>query len=126
MGKLLFVSTVARAHHVLAVGGTRGTKDTKVTPTSHEKQPKTTTDTIVEYQRKCAADHGLFPLLVFPEGFTKAARCLLKFRTGAFVSGDPVRPVVLQYPECFGWVQPSMAVHIFFVLTQWLHCVEVI
>jgi len=39
-----------------------------------------------------------FPLLaIAPEATTKAQPCMLKFRRGAFSSGSPVCPVLLQY-----------------------------
>ena len=39
-----------------------------------------------------------FPLLaVSPEGTTKAEHCLLRFKSGAFVSGRPVLPLCLDY-----------------------------
>ena len=44
-----------------------------------------------------AAD-ARFPLLaVSPEGTTKAEHCLLRFKSGAFVSGRPVLPLCLDY-----------------------------
>ena len=44
-----------------------------------------------------AAD-ARFPLLaVSPEGTTKAEHCLLRFKSGAFVSGRPVLPICLDY-----------------------------
>ena len=44
-----------------------------------------------------AAD-ARFPLLaVSPEGTTKAAHCLLRFKSGAFVSGGAVLPLCLDY-----------------------------
>jgi 1-acyl-sn-glycerol-3-phosphate acyltransferase len=47
-----------------------------------------------------SADANFFPPLVFPEGTTGNGRCLIKFKTGAFVAGAPVQPLVLQYPCC--------------------------
>lgn len=44
-----------------------------------------------------AAD-ARFPLLaVSPEGTTKPEHCLLRFKSGAFVSGRPVLPICLDY-----------------------------
>ena len=54
---------------------------------------------------------GWPPLAVAPEGTTKPARCLLRFRTGAFAAavatGTPVVPVVLDYR---GRVNPGWGV----------------
>lgn len=42
---------------------------------------------------------GYFPpTAIFPEGVTTNERYLLKFRTGAFVAGKPLYPVVFRYP----------------------------
>ena len=38
------------------------------------------------------------PLLIFPEGTTSNGSCLLKFRTGGFVAGAAVQPIVIQFP----------------------------
>lgn len=43
------------------------------------------------------------PLAIFPEGTTTNGRLLLRFRTGAFVAGLPVSPVVLSYGTPGGW-----------------------
>jgi len=40
------------------------------------------------------------PILVFPEGTTTTSNTLLQFKKGAFLSGQPVQPVVVQYPFC--------------------------
>jgi len=42
------------------------------------------------------------PMLLFPEGTTSNGRYLLPFRTGAFLAGVPVRPVVISYASCGG------------------------
>jgi len=121
-----YTSAVARAHHVLAVGRPKLARDAASSKVSPETTPaKSATDTIAEYQRSCAADSGLLPMAIFPEGTTKASRCLMRFRTGAFVSGEPVRPVCLFYPDRFAWID-SLPVHIFTVLTMWCSCVEVV
>ena len=37
------------------------------------------------------------PLLLFPEGTTTNGHFLLPFRTGAFLAGEPLQPVIVQY-----------------------------
>ena len=49
----------------------------------------------------CCACCGLlrrYPLVMMaPEATTKARRCLLRFRRGAFATGAPVAPVIITY-----------------------------
>jgi lysophosphatidylcholine acyltransferase/lyso-PAF acetyltransferase len=40
------------------------------------------------------------PICIFPEGTTTTCNTLLQFKSGAFLSGQPVQPVVVQYPFC--------------------------
>ena len=56
-------------------------------------------DIIKAYQESASTVHGrhLRRLLIFPEGTTSNGRQILKLRTGAFVAGLPVRPVLLRY-----------------------------
>lgn len=42
---------------------------------------------------------GARPLLLFPEGTTTNGRFLLPFKTGAFLAGQPLQPVVIRYGE---------------------------
>ena len=46
------------------------------------------------------------PVLLFPEGTTTNGRYMLPFRTGAFLAGVPVLPVVLRYGAVSGCVMP--------------------
>ncbi len=46
----------------------------------------------------CRARDRRFPMLFMaPEGTCGSGRCVLRFRTGAFVPGAPVLPVALAY-----------------------------
>ena len=46
----------------------------------------------------CRAHDQRYPqLCIAPEGTCSHGRCLLQFRRGAFLPGDPVLPVVLRY-----------------------------
>lgn len=40
---------------------------------------------------------GARPILLFPEGTTTNGDFLLPFKTGAFLAGLPLRPVVIKY-----------------------------
>lgn len=46
----------------------------------------------------CRAKDRRFPMLVMaPEGTCGDGRCILRFRTGAFVPGVPVLPICFRY-----------------------------
>lgn len=51
------------------------------------------------------ANGALPPVAIFPEGTTTNGEHLLKFRTGAFIAGTPVVPVLIRY-SC-DWFSPS-------------------
>lgn len=126
--KLPLLSTIAKAHHVLAVGRTpepKGENDVACARKVADVHTKSATDVIAEYQRLCAEDLNLVPLLVFPEGTTKAAQSLVKFRSGAFVSGEPVRPVALRLPPRMSWVR-GLGSHLLLMLTQWFYMADFI
>jgi lysophosphatidylcholine acyltransferase / lyso-PAF acetyltransferase len=58
-----------------------------------------TTDIIVRRQRLIAGKKtNLPPVAVFPEGTTTSGLYMLRLRTGAFVAGTPVAPIILRYP----------------------------
>jgi lysophosphatidylcholine acyltransferase/lyso-PAF acetyltransferase len=44
-----------------------------------------------------ANNHAMPMLSVAPEGTLSNGRCLLSFKTGAFVAGTPVVPILLRY-----------------------------
>lgn len=126
LAKAPIISTVIRAHHVLTVEREpKTTAKAKVSPESDViEKPKSNTETIVEYQKLCASDSRFPPLLVFPEGTTHDPYCLAKFRTGAFVAGEPVQPVGIVWPEGMGW-SGSLGTHFLDILTRWWACVDV-
>lgn len=136
--RLPLVHTLGAAHHVLPVGGPGGRGAQRVVPISEETgETKTSpaaakrpaTEVIMEYQKRRAQDPRLFPLLIFPEGTTKAERCLLRFATGAFVAGEPVQPVVLRFPHRLGrdpsWTRGAAACAMR-ILTTWVNFAEVL
>lgn len=56
------------------------------------------TDCIVKRQHLVAkSDIPIPPVAIFPEGTTTNGNHLLKFRTGAFVAGMPIAPVLIKY-----------------------------
>lgn len=44
-------------------------------------------------------------MLLFPEGTTTNGRYLLPFKTGAFLAGGPIQPVVIKYS--YSWASPA-------------------
>lgn len=66
------------------------------------------------------------PMLLFPEGTTTNGKYLLPFKTGAFLAGVPLQPVVLRYGT--GRVSPSWDTipgsrHVFLMLCEPFHSV---
>lgn len=70
-----------------------------------------------------------FPLvLIAPEGVTSKGSHLLKFRRGAFVSGQPVLPVLFSFQFQNvnpAWTLTSKAFHLLRLLTQFYNSVEI-
>jgi lysophosphatidylcholine acyltransferase/lyso-PAF acetyltransferase len=66
------------------------------------------------------------PMLLFPEGTTSNGECLLPFKTGAFLAGLPVAPVVIKYgasPVSPAWESISAVRHLLLMLTTPFHSV---
>eukprot|EP00798_Chlamydomonas_sp_ICE-L_P008403 gene8403-biopygen12439 len=65
------------------------------------------------------------PMLVFPEGTTTNGRYLCKFKTGAFLAGAPVRPVVMHFLNqdyvSPSWESINIKRHIFIMMATLLH-----
>jgi len=67
-------------------------------------------------------------IVVFPEGTTSNGKQLIRFHTGGFLSGLPVKPVILRYPHKHfspAWESISAFKHLFRLLTQFSNYVEV-
>ncbi|KAM5235588.1 lysophospholipid acyltransferase LPCAT4 [Ctenodactylus gundi] len=55
---------------------------------------------VVEEVRRRATSGGKWPqVLFFPEGTCSNKKALLKFKPGAFITGVPVQPVLIRYPN---------------------------
>lgn len=69
-----------------------------------------------------------FPLFfIAPEATTKAQRCLLKFRRGAFSTGQPVVPVLLRYRYTHfnpGWGIAFTPLHVWRLMSQFVNHVS--
>ncbi len=70
-----------------------------------------------------------YPLvMIAPEGTTKAVDCVLRFSTGAFVSGAPVTLLLLKYhaKHCHpGWGRYPIAWHMLRLFSQFANYLEV-
>ncbi|GMJ02649.1 LYSOPHOSPHATIDYLETHANOLAMINE ACYLTRANSFERASE1 [Hibiscus trionum] len=67
-------------------------------------------------------------IMLFPEGTTTNGDFLLPFKTGAFLAGAPVVPVILRYPyQRFSpaWDSISGVRHVIFLLCQFVNHLEV-
>ncbi|GAB4819331.1 hypothetical protein N2152v2_006377 [Parachlorella kessleri] len=84
---------------------------------------------LVKERIKAAAEGKLpdsRPLLLFPEGTTTNGEYLLPFKTGAFLAGAPVQPVILCYGKgriSLSWEMIPAPRHLFLVLCNPLHSV---
>lgn len=87
------VGRVGAAQHAFYIDRMHGTK-------------LSVAEKLAERQRLIAQANGaLPPIAIFPEGTTTNGEHLLKFRTGAFVAGTPVAPVLIHYS--YRWFSPS-------------------
>ncbi|KAG2324508.1 hypothetical protein Bca4012_039021 [Brassica carinata] len=85
--------------------------------------------TVNERVREAHRNKSAPTIMLFPEGTTTNGDYLLQFKTGAFLAGTPVLPVILKYPyERFSvaWDTISGARHIIFLLCQFVNHLEVI
>ncbi|CAN4122802.1 unnamed protein product [Withania somnifera] len=67
-------------------------------------------------------------MLLFPEGTTTNGDFLLPFKSGAFLAGAPVQPVILRYPYqrlSPAWDSISGVRHVIFLLCQFVNHLEV-
>jgi len=75
-----------------------------------------------------ATDYQMPEIVVFPEGTTSNGKQLIRFHTGGFLSGLPVKPVILRYPHKHfspAWESISAYKHMFRLMTQFSNYVEV-
>eukprot|EP00898_Chlorokybus_atmophyticus_P005904 jgi/Chlat1/6314/Chrsp44S05791 len=84
---------------------------------------------VMEIKRR-ALSNGEWPrVMIFPEGTTHSANCLITFKTGAFTPGVPVQPVILRYQVQgfdLSWCgKASMARLLLCAMCQWVGHVTV-
>lgn len=56
-------------------------------------------------RQRLVQESNIPPVAIFPEGTTTNGKYLLSFRTGAFIAGSPVAPVLVQYK--YKWFSPT-------------------
>ena len=78
---------------------------------------------------RAADPSSVAPLLLFPEGTTTNGSALLPFKTGAFLTGAPVQPVLLRYRwRRFSpaWETITAPRHFFLTFSQFAQSLEVL
>lgn len=84
---------------------------------------------ISERVNAAAIDDEAPLMMLFPEGTTTNGNYLLPFKTGAFVAGTPVQPVILKYPYrrfSPAWDTISGVRHVILILCQFVNYLEVV
>uniref|UniRef100_A0A8C5WFL9 Lysophosphatidylcholine acyltransferase 2 n=1 Tax=Leptobrachium leishanense TaxID=445787 RepID=A0A8C5WFL9_9ANUR len=61
--------------------------------------PDSRMSTIGEIRKRVTSEGEWPQVLLFPEGTCTNRSCLISFKTGAFLPGVPVQPIVLRYPN---------------------------
>ncbi|XP_077169726.1 lysophospholipid acyltransferase LPCAT4 isoform X2 [Paroedura picta] len=86
---------------------------------------------VVEEVKRRATSRGKWPqVLFYPEGTCSNKKALLKFKPGAFISGVPVQPVLIRYPNSmdsttWAWRGPGVLKVIWLTASQLCTTVEV-
>ncbi|XP_039205990.1 lysophospholipid acyltransferase LPCAT4 isoform X1 [Crotalus tigris] len=86
---------------------------------------------VVEEVKKRATSQGKWPqVLFYPEGTCSNKKALLKFKPGAFISGVPIQPVLIRYPNSldsttWAWRGPGVLKVIWLTASQLCTTVEV-
>lgn len=74
------------------------------------------------------ADHSLNPVLIFSEGTTSNGESIITFRSGAFISGHPVKPAAIRYPHgnfSPSWESISGITHMLRIFSQFSNSCEI-
>lgn len=90
-----------------------------------EKGGRSATDLICE--RSIQFEYP--PVVIFPEGTTTNGNYLMPFRSGAFVPGRPIKPVLIRYPAkrfSLAWESCKFPYHVGRMMTQVYNLVEII
>jgi len=94
------------------------------------EDPNSRHNTVEEIKRR-AKSGGQWPqVVIFPEGTTTNAKALITFKSGAFIPGVPVQPVLLRYPNkidtiTWTWDGPSALQCLWLTFCQFKTRVEI-
>jgi len=78
--------------------------------------------------RKRQIRNDMPPIVIFPEGTTTNGKYLIPFKTGAFVEGVAVQPVIIQYPYKhfnLSWETIPTHIHLYYMLIQFRNHLKV-
>ncbi|CAL1396285.1 unnamed protein product [Linum trigynum] len=84
---------------------------------------------VIERVKESHEDESAPMMMLFPEGTTTNGDFLLPFKTGGFLAGAPVIPVILRYPYhrfSAAWDSISGFRHVILLLCQFVNHLEVI
>ncbi|XP_002131598.2 lysophosphatidylcholine acyltransferase 2 [Ciona intestinalis] len=93
--------------------------------------PDSRQKTVQEICRRSVEMKGHWPqIVIYPEGTCTNRKSLITFKSGAFIPGVPVQPVVLQYLNkvdtySWTWNGPSGLTLLWLTLCQWNNSVQV-
>lgn len=61
------------------------------------EDPNSRQKTITELKRRATSDENWPEIVIFPEGTCSNGRCLMSFKLGAFLPGQPIQPVCIRH-----------------------------
>ncbi|NP_001352256.1 Lysophospholipid acyltransferase LPEAT1 isoform 2 [Zea mays] len=96
---------------------------------SKSSEAKGVSGAVAERIQEVCQDKNTPMMLLFPEGTTTNGDYLLPFKTGAFLAGAPVQPVILKYPYrrfSPAWDSMDGARHVLLLLCQFINHMEVV
>lgn len=120
--KTPFVGSISKAMGCLYVERAKSKDETSKT----DKGAGSGVSSLVKARMESSQRSGERPLLLFPEGTTTNGRFLLPFKSGAFLAGQPVQPVIIQYGGrgmSPSWESMVIKRHIVLLLCQLVHSV---
>ncbi len=119
----MFVGSISKAMGCLYVERAKTKNDDE-----RQDKPKAGSgvSALVKARMEGYQSSGKRPLLLFPEGTTTNGHFLLPFKSGAFLAGQPLQPVIIQYDTrgmSPSWESIIINRHILLLLCQLTHSV---